>query len=1300
MSWLREIWAQSGKQLQRLGGFLLAALVIGFGVEWIATSNARMIQVEPSTINDLALSPDGSVLAVAYANGIVELRETGHQRRLIRRFGSAQAPVMDVHLDDATEAGLRLTMARADGRLLLETAREGQRLSDDVTFTPSLLTPQFKVAEDGAIWAHGINEQGPWMGRLEPGGNFAQPIIVGSSSTARMTLLSATSRRAHLLTGDQHTIWETYDPNLDGGIETPITIRERLPLSAGYVELQTGELMTAVNGAWRTATEDFIGEERGGIVMYGGGAQGEGTTASGEPFNSNALTAAHRTLPFGSVVEVTNETNGQTATLRVNDRGPFEDNAVIGVTSLGAMQLGLLTSTVESGAPTVSVKYLGTRSEAVDGDVIENRQLETGARDLVAQSEHGLTTASISPNGQLIALGDENGNVLISFLETGASVTSFQAQEDPVSIIKFSQDSTRLLTTGEDSVLSVWETSNWTPLIQRALPTRRIMSANFSPDGSLIATATVDGDVTVWNTDALTEVYRLDEPGSGVLEVDFSPDGSIVYAVNSDGSVRAWITETGARMRETTATRGTRLPSRFSAAPTNGTGVSAQFSEDGSALVVTEYPATVSVLDIATLDSTSRFSTLEDGGQPSDASLSNAMLSPDNSKVLTMDLSNRIALWNAEFGVLLSTMETGSGQTRAAVFSPDGSKIFTANADGTAIIWTELSRDVWVPARSEIPCQSEDGQAFLETSFGGDPRSLWMWSKADGFCEVGFDEQRLTWSYPLPSETTVVKFVPRRFNNYIHSVLVGYADGTVEHRNARADTVYARYHGHGGAITHIDVSENRDDIRVAIGAADGSVQIIELPGRQSSVFATTNTNLMSVLSGANALRTGLIEAVLPEPATRGGNRAGTGSRAWRLDDPLAAQQWNLESASTIRGGAGFFEYWEKTGNFGSPDVVVAHVDIGIDLSLPDFADMNILPGIDMVTDIDNANDGDARDLDPSDPGDICAANGVGENSHHGSHNFAAMAAPHDAVGIAGFAPGASYLPIRAMGKCGGRLSDINDGIRWAAGTIPTFDAQGEEVWNENPADIIVLPIGLFRACPPSMQDTINDATAQGAIVVSAAGNQAVQVEFFTPAGCQNVVTVAASDARGMITSPSNFGPGVNLMAPGGDLARDDNDDGFPDGILSARRSTNCQDPITGAVTEECFYSYEQGTSMAVMHVAGALALIKSQFPDLTRDELTATLLNRATRPTIDRDVSIPVDQAPGCLEVSDNGDTCLRTVGGRVLDMSMLVDGGPPAPITDTTPSLPPRPSQSSLKEEAAETPVEDALESTLETEE
>lgn len=67
-----------------------------------------------------------------------------------------------------------------------------------------------------------------------------------------------------------------------------------------------------------------------------------GTTASGERANPQGLTAAHRTLPFGTLVDVTNLANGKTVTVRINDRGPFAKGRVIDVTLAAAKQLGFV----------------------------------------------------------------------------------------------------------------------------------------------------------------------------------------------------------------------------------------------------------------------------------------------------------------------------------------------------------------------------------------------------------------------------------------------------------------------------------------------------------------------------------------------------------------------------------------------------------------------------------------------------------------------------------------------------------------------------------------------------------------------------------------------------------------------------------------------------------------------------------------------------------------------------------------------------------------------------------------------
>jgi len=82
------------------------------------------------------------------------------------------------------------------------------------------------------------------------------------------------------------------------------------------------------------------------------------STASGEPLREDAMTAAHRTLPFGTMVRVTNRRNGQVALVRVNDRGPFVRGRVIDLSPAAGRALGL------SGLVEVSLEVVSTDSGA------------------------------------------------------------------------------------------------------------------------------------------------------------------------------------------------------------------------------------------------------------------------------------------------------------------------------------------------------------------------------------------------------------------------------------------------------------------------------------------------------------------------------------------------------------------------------------------------------------------------------------------------------------------------------------------------------------------------------------------------------------------------------------------------------------------------------------------------------------------------------------------------------------------------------------------------------------------------
>ena len=92
----------------------------------------------------------------------------------------------------------------------------------------------------------------------------------------------------------------------------------------------------------------------GRASWYGPGFHGR-RTANGEIFNSNAMTAAHRSLPFGTRVRVTNVRNGRSVIVRINDRGPFIGGRIIDVSAGAARRLNMISS----GVAPVRLEILG-----------------------------------------------------------------------------------------------------------------------------------------------------------------------------------------------------------------------------------------------------------------------------------------------------------------------------------------------------------------------------------------------------------------------------------------------------------------------------------------------------------------------------------------------------------------------------------------------------------------------------------------------------------------------------------------------------------------------------------------------------------------------------------------------------------------------------------------------------------------------------------------------------------------------------------------------------------------------------
>ncbi|MCH8880269.1 MAG: S8 family peptidase [Planctomycetes bacterium] len=307
------------------------------------------------------------------------------------------------------------------------------------------------------------------------------------------------------------------------------------------------------------------------------------------------------------------------------------------------------------------------------------------------------------------------------------------------------------------------------------------------------------------------------------------------------------------------------------------------------------------------------------------------------------------------------------------------------------------------------------------------------------------------------------------------------------------------------------------------------------------------------------------------------------------NDEFFALQWNHPLINLP-------DAWDIT--TGDPSVIIAVVDTGILGDHPDIS-ARLIPGYDFISDPASARDGDGIDSDPTDEGDL--SGGPGASSFHGTHVTGVLGAVSDnGVDIAGVTWGCPIMPVRALGVGGGSSFDIGEAVRYAAGI-----ANVSGVVPETPATVINMSIATTAGSPPSslMGNAISEAVAKGIVVVVAAGNDGSSLPAY-PAAFPDSISVAACDPQLELAPYSNFGTTIDFGAPGGNLALDLTGDGYGDGVLSLMG-------IETAAGIEHSLSFQHGTSMACPHVAGVVALMKSENPDLSVAEVREILADTA-----------------------------------------------------------------------------------------
>ena len=536
------------------------------------------------------------------------------------------------------------------------------------------------------------------------------------------------------------------------------------------------------------------------------------------------------------------------------------------------------------------------------------------AKSVFSETLESVLSVSFSPDGQLLATGDVNGQIRLWQMPTGTLIWTVKAHNNWIPSVAFSPDSQTLVSGSYDQTVKLWDLSSGECIKTYRGHIHGVVSVVFSPDGQIIASGSYDRTIKFWSVKDGNCVQTLSGHGDWVNSVVFSADGQILASGSADCTIKLWSVNSGSCLGTYNGHSQSVSDVAFSPTLTKGGGILASCSadstvkfwslSDGSCLkTCTGHTSRVNSIafsrDGNTLASSSADRTVKlweiDSGMCLRTFIGHnnvvwsVAFNPQNQILASGSFDQTVRLWNSRTGQSLKTFAGYTNWVRSIAFSPDGQTLVSGHTDNQLRIWNYAEGNC-VKTLSGHKAQictvalSDDGNIIASAGYD---RIIRLWDLRTGkilnslnghlgwVCSVAFDSG----------------------GKILASASV---DKTVKLWDVSSGECLGTYTGHDNIVSSVAFSP--DGQTLATGSADRTVKLWDVSSGNCLRTYTGHDNVVwSVIFSPNGqtLASGSGDRTVKLWDVSSGNclRTYTGHQNWVFDLAFSPDGQTLVSAS-------------------------------------------------------------------------------------------------------------------------------------------------------------------------------------------------------------------------------------------------------------------------------------------------------------------------------------------------------------------------------------------------------------------